>query len=90
MSIETWATIAFSLVFAFVAFFWKNLIEKRFEELAQTMKENHAELKMALEKTMTEDKCQIYHDAHDKEHERLERDLNALGSKLDSHIRDTK
>lgn len=90
MNLETWVTIGCGLLFSLIGYVWKTVIEKRFEELSQAMKDNHSEIKAALGMTMTVDKCQIYHEAHDKEHERFEKDLNALGSKLDSHIRDSK
>lgn len=87
MNLETWVTLGAGLLFSLIGYVWKTVIEKRFEEVTATMKENHQELKAALGLTMTTEKCRIYHDAHDKEHARFERDLNNLGEKLSDHIK---
>ena len=60
------------------------------KEITKSMKENHTEIKIAISNCMTNDKCKIFHDAHDKEHERFEKDINNLGGELETHIRETK
>jgi hypothetical protein len=90
MNLETWVTLGCGLLFSFIGYVWKTVIEKRFEEMSILTKENHLELKTALSLAMTVDKCKIYQDAHNKEHERFEKDLNAIGCKLDLHIREDK
>jgi hypothetical protein len=41
-----------------------------------------------LKGVMTKDVCDVYHETHDKEHLRFEKDINALGEKMRIYMRE--
>jgi uncharacterized protein YacL len=61
------------IVIAIFGFAWKNLIEKRFDDLLQLINKNHVETLAHLSEKASKEVC-------DEKHKRIDNDLNNMGT----------